>query len=201
MPDTVMGPPTPSDTARKFPGDPIGAAAAHGNGGGGGGGGGGTGGVTVPAGALSSDPQYQITSSYLNANQALDAADLQRMIDTANARFGLSSQEIANSLQNAQRNVTYDLANRQATESGDNAFYHNQAALLASFQQQGAQIDLQDYLAGAQAAFAHQSLSTQSGLSQAWLDAYQNEVNYYTQLAGGGAPVAPPPPAPGGASG
>jgi hypothetical protein len=191
---------TSSDTS----GNNGGGGGGGGNGGGGGGGGSSTTSnapVNIPGNALATMPEWLIQSGYINSLSALQGSDLQRMIDTANARFGLSSQQIANSLQNAQRNVTYDLANRQATESGDNAFYHNQASLLASFQQQGAQIDLNDYLAGAQAAYQEQQLTNQTNLSQDWLDNFNNAVSYYTQLAGGGAPTPAVPPQPGAPSG
>ncbi len=153
--------------------------------------------------ALVTDPFYQIDKAYLDSTGALASATLGQQTGIATQKNALTNQRIQFNLADTQRSITNDLANRQATESGDNAFYHTHATQLAGFDTSQAALDLQDYLAGIQAAYAQGVLDRERQSSGDLYDAYGRSVDYYTKLnsgdpnaSGTGEPPPEPPPAP-----
>jgi hypothetical protein len=153
--------------------------------------------------ALVGDPFYVISKAYRDSSQALHKSTLDTESGIAGSKNALTNQRIQFNLADTQRNITNDLANRQATESGDNAFYHTHASQLAGFDTQQASLDLQDYLAGIQAAYAQFTLDNEYGGQGDLFDAYGRVVNYYQGLNQGdpnagdgtGSPPPEPPPA------
>lgn len=142
---------------------------------------------------LANDPFYQQSLAYINAtgqlntqgtaltNQGYDQqlALLQQQIGIANQKNALSVKGINEQNQYNQLGVTQDLASRQATESGDNAYYHNKVQTATDNALQAAKLDLSDYLAGAQAAMAQIGINKQqAGLqNQAFALSQQQAIN------------------------
>lgn len=146
--------------------------------------------------ALITDPFYVMQKAYLDSTGTLASETLSN--DTANktAENNLANQRIAYNLGTTQLNITNSLADRQATESGDNAYYHNQASTLAGFDTQSDNLQLQDYLAGVQAAYAQGVLDRQNAQNTDLYNAYQNQYQYYSNLNQGQAPPPDPTPPP-----
>lgn len=129
--------------------------------------------------AITGDPFYMQMSAYLTASGTLDKATLDQMINIANQKNALSTKRIKEQEVDAHRNFTNDLGARWAIESGDTAFGHNKIATTAAEDMQAAQLELMDYLAGVQAAYAQRELDRQRELAEAQFMAAQRQMDIW----------------------